>query len=781
MATTGDEVYHILQTRIFESLPDLTLRDRVATSYAEAVRKAKQMDLTAETPESFAAQLRQSYPFHFSLRDLYGRFKANPGFQQTRGLLRLMRVIVANLWERGQADELSLIHPYDIDLNDQDIFSEFSAINPSLGEAVRMDIANSGASHAEELDRKLGGAMAQAAAKLIYVASLASVQGSVIGLRDSETIAWLCVPGRDIARIRTDVLEQLPNVAWYLHLSNDGRLFFKNVQNLAAKLHGMVNSYNHENKVKELSGYLQAIFKPGLADVYQEIKVLPSWEEVAPQVDRTVLVVTPPYTGVRPDSPLHPDWLRFYDNLEYKNRILFLTGDRDTMDEVLKNAAYLKAVKTVLGEQETEGISERDPQRVEAKTSESKALLALRSAVQQTFCQVVYPSDGRLRSESFKLNFQDNNFDAEAQIRNTLEEVRKFSRDQNLEQWAEKIKARLFDNQNPALWNEVKKRAAVKPLWQLHPPRLFEDVKVHALRIGIWREEGNAVKTGPFPAEPTTVFLREKSRNDDTGAVVLEIKPVGGTKVLYEIGDGVPSIVSQPVADYSAFQTDEVTLSFLCVDDGPAGAPAGAPKQWRNRITLRSRQFQQGQDQYLELVPAPRADVFYTSDGSDPRSRGAAYAGPFPIPKETRLVQAIARRSGVESELLKCEVGVSVPRKTIDPEKPLRWKARRLFQNGPTSEAYQLVERLTKFKGRVHGLVLDYVDANQEEELQYTQAESLSRSGPELSALLERISAFFQGNLVLTAHFISFEKGQDFLDWQNQDRLAVDLEREIEQ
>ena len=314
VATVGDEVYHILRTRLFEHLPDMAVRDKVATAYAEAVRQARQMDLTAETPESFAGQLRDSYPFHFSLRDLYGRFKANPGFQQTRGLLRLMRAIVAKLWESGKAQSISLIHPYDIDLNDQDIFSEFASVNSSLGEAVRLDIANSGASHAEELDAKLGGTMAQDAAKLIYIASLASVQGAVVGLRDSETIAWLCAPGRDIARVRSEVLEQLPNLAWYLHLSNDGRLYFKNVQNLAAKLHGMVSAFNRESKVKELSRYLESVFKPGLGDVYQECRVLPSWEEVSPKADRTVLVVMEPYAGARPGVPLHPDWTRFFEN-----------------------------------------------------------------------------------------------------------------------------------------------------------------------------------------------------------------------------------------------------------------------------------------------------------------------------------------------------------------------------------------------------------------------------------------------------------------------------------
>ncbi len=780
VATVGDEVYHILRTRIFEKLPDAAVRDRVAASYAEAVKKARQMDLTAETPESFASQLRDSYPFHFALRDLYGRFKANPGFQQTRGLLRLMRTIVADLWESGAADRNELIHPYDIDLNQADIFSEFASINPSLNEAVRLDIANGGDSHAEGLDRKLGGSMAQDAAKLIYVSSLSSAQNAVIGLRDSETIAWLCAPGRDIARVRTDILEALPNLAWYLHLSTDGRLYFKNVQNLAAKLHGMVNSYNRETKLKQLSGYLAGIFKPSLGDVYQDLKVLPGWDELSPTVDKTILVVTEPHPGSRADAPLHPDWIRFYEQLELKNRILFLTGDRDTMEEVLKNAALYKAIQAVLGEMDTDGVGERDPQRIDARNSEAKFSLALRSAVQQTFCQVVYPSEGGLRAEHIRLNFSNNNFDAEAQIRDALKGVQKFSDDARHELWAEKIKSKLFDGQNPAVWNEIRKRAAVKPKWQFHHPRLFEDVKAFALRMGIWREEGASIRVGPFPAEPTGVVIREKSRNDETGKVVLEIKPVGGTKVVYEIGEVRPGASAEPVPSYDAFETSELSLSFLCIDEGPSQAPAGEHRTWKNRITLKSRLYQQGEAQFCELVAAPKADIVYTTNGSDPRANGSSYDGPFPVPSGTRLIMAVARRKGVESELLRREVDKAA--QGPDPSRPLTWKTHRHFQNRPSSEAWQLIERMEGYKAVAEGVTLCYMDPDGREELSYTAAESLARSGAELRSILERLSSFFDGgNLSLSVNLLRFERGQDFLDWVGKDRIAVDQEREIRQ
>ena len=86
-----DEVYYILRKRLFEDLPAEDEVWEIARAYAQAVRDAKQMDITNASPDNFAAQLKESYPFHFAIRDLYARFRENSGFQQPRGLIRLMR------------------------------------------------------------------------------------------------------------------------------------------------------------------------------------------------------------------------------------------------------------------------------------------------------------------------------------------------------------------------------------------------------------------------------------------------------------------------------------------------------------------------------------------------------------------------------------------------------------------------------------------------------------------------------------------------------------------
>ncbi len=369
VATQGDEVFEILKKRLFEKLPGGGEIDSVATAYGEVVKKAAQMELTNVSPQTYAGEIRDAYPFHFSLRDLYGRFKENPSFQQTRGLLRMMRAIVSNLWETERAKHLYLIHPYDIDLNDPDVHSEFDRINPSLSEAVRTDIANGGDSYSEQLDKELKSNDATDAAKLIYVSSLSTAQKAIIGLRDMEVVAWLCAPGRTLERLITDVLEVLPNRAWYLHLSTDGRLYFKNVQNLAARLYGMVRDTPRENRAQELRKYLSDLFEPQLRDLYQELYVLPPIDEIRLAQEKVVLILTEPYTDARPDEPLHPEWRTFFEQQSLQNRMFFLTGDRDLMEEVYKNAAYVRAIRVVLDEQEREGVSPKDPQAQEARKS----------------------------------------------------------------------------------------------------------------------------------------------------------------------------------------------------------------------------------------------------------------------------------------------------------------------------------------------------------------------------------------------------------------------------
>jgi hypothetical protein len=97
----SNELYHILRKRLFETVPDESEIGEVAEAFRDQLEKAKVMDVTASSPEQLKADIMASYPFHPGIRDLFARFRENQGYQQTRALIRIMRLVVGTLWESG--------------------------------------------------------------------------------------------------------------------------------------------------------------------------------------------------------------------------------------------------------------------------------------------------------------------------------------------------------------------------------------------------------------------------------------------------------------------------------------------------------------------------------------------------------------------------------------------------------------------------------------------------------------------------------------------------------
>ena len=383
----SDELYHILRKRIFKKVPLENEITEVAQAYAKAIRDAKQMDITTELPEQFATRIHASYPFHPAIRDLYARFRENPGFQQTRGLIRIMRIAVSRLWTSGEAEKRFLVSAQDLDLNDRETRSEIGQINPTLENAIAHDIASEGNAVAEVMDNSLGGRMTQEACRLLLMSSLANVPNAVIGLPIPTLVAYLAEPGRDVAKLKTEVLEKLATAAWYLHSDRDGKLYFKNVQNLNAKLESLVRAYLPEQAVKELRSRLEDLFKPTTNWCYQRVLALPALDEIELEQDRVTLVVTEPYAG----GGLRPEIREFFDQATWKNRIGFLTGTKSTFGVLEETGKRLKAIQHIIDELVKEKTPDNDPQMVQAKDLADRIRANFHSAVRETFTKLYYP------------------------------------------------------------------------------------------------------------------------------------------------------------------------------------------------------------------------------------------------------------------------------------------------------------------------------------------------------------------------------------------------------
>ena len=769
----GDELYHILRKRLFEHVPPEAETQTVAAAYREVLREANRMNLTTTSPEALYARVVDSYPFHPDLRELVGKFKENEGFQQTRGVIRLMQMVVSDLWKSDKAANMELIHPYDLDLNLDEIASEVRTINPSLSEAIAHDVAHGGDAEVEQIDLTNGNSDASDAARLILVASLSTTPGAIHGLREYQLVDCLQRPGRDLSTFKTNVLDKLATRAWYLHNSADGRLFFKNQQNLAAKLRSTALALHPETVDRMLREHLEQYFSASLKDCYQVVKVLPPPDAVAVEQEKATLVIVRP-GGQANQLPISGDWQAWWDQQQYKNRVLFLTGSRDTFQKVLDSARQTRALQSIEDELKAENTPSDDPQWRALDGLRDRVGLQFTAALKEAFDHIVYPSiNSALRATGTDLAFAGNQ-SGEATIRKTLEGAQKFTTKIDDESFRSRAEARLFGSADTrvVLWSDFKRAAAVITNWPLHKTSALDDLKAECLRRCLWREEGNHIRRGPFPLPVPEVAIRELSvQEDGDGHTFLKVEPLHAPAVVYETGNSDPTRASSPVPTPARFEAIGLRYRFLAFDPNDLVRDS-AVKEWTARIQLKYQLHNRGDHYEAELLALPKAGgvvIRYTTDGSSPTSAGfATYDGPFRVPENCRIVCAMAVASGYD--LNSKTTRIPIPQKgreesTLDPAIPARWNQQTKLDD--SGAVWDIIPRMGASAGMTAydiGLTAESSDGQQN--VEYSGALEGGYDAAALKAVAEKLQDIVGGgSLRMVIGSLGCPTGQALLDW----------------
>ncbi len=773
-----NEIYHILRKRLFtEEVPEEVIKE-TAAAYSKEVEQAAKMELTNESPRQIEAAIRESYPFHPAMRELYARFKENPGFMQTRGLIRLMRAITARMFDpqHGWADRSYLIHPYDIDPNDDSVNAQLNEINNKLINAISNDIASGGDAAAEKIAEELQTDLPVKAARLLFMSSLSMVQGGLKGLKMNEITAMLAAPGVDITQLKTAVIPALRERSWYLHVDKSGALLYKDVANVSAKVNSYRKGYNPEAIRKEMRTLLQELFEPKMKDLYQRLYVLPALDEIDVEKDTVSLVIFQPYA----QGGLHPELQAWYDNLRYKNRVFFLTGDQQSIDTVFDNAKSIRAAQDVKAEFESDKVPTNDPQYQEVEELLSTYRFRFYSATTNIFTKLTFPTRRGLMDSNINLQYIQNKFDGEEQIRQAMIDKRKFTTEIEKDSFLQQLEQKLFQGQKERPWNEVVESAATDTAWVWHKPNALQQVKREQVTKDHWREDGNWIKIGPFPKPPTSVRVQEMGRDTDTGKMRLRIQPVRGAIVHYAYGQKVTT--NDPQWDTKKdLVTDELYVSFLCVD--PEGEhEVGDPVVWQNTIDLKYDFYPQGDAFRVEFTVAPRnTDIYYSTDGSEPLEYGAVYEASFVAEPKTKILAA-AKKDDLLSDIKQFDLpnrGAN-PNKEINPVIPLTYKKRTAMTT--TAETFQFLKQLEKHEVEGYGLAIN-VDGDQWLTMEVDGAVKYTAAQIEEAVNFVWDKLLHTGELSLALSRLQFASGQNFLDFVRDTNLEYkpqDIEQRIE-
>lgn len=772
VALNSDEIYSILRKRLFEDAPledqFAIEKNNIAIEFKDAVTASKKLGFTSYTGENVYRGIIDSYPFHPSIKDLYARFKENQNFQQTRGLIKLMRQIVRLFYESGQAKVSYLINVFDVDLNNANMMSIFRQIKPSLEEAISHDIAQDGKSIAEVIDneRPEKGNNAQQLAKLLLVSSLSTANHALLGLTEQEILGYMSAPHADVNALKS-CLEELKTQCWYMKSDNRGRLYFQNTKNMVAEMNTLVDSYTNENARKELKKILSETFAPKLKTCYEQLYVLPAVDEILLDSKKVSLVVFEPYPG----NKLHPHLQAYYDSISQKNRVMFLSGERSVMEKLYENSKKLKAIQTIVSTMKSEGIPATDQQYREAEVQLDKATQALFSTIRETFVTLYYPTKNGIVSSDFKLEFKGNKFDGEEQIISVLKDSMKYDdfskEDMFMETLRKKCEMRLFTTKEMT-YSQICDRAATETSWQWYHPDQLDSLKADCIKKDKWREIGGYLVKGPFEKEPTSINVTQTYYDEKTEEFTLHIKGVGG-RVYYDIG-GDPTSASNEITD-SVFVTKEPRLKFICIDPnkerktGPIVDFVGtAPIKYGQRNTPNGRA--------LTLQCNKNYEIRYTTDGSEPKENGGLYNGEFILPEGCKFVRTVALLDDkvIDSKDISIEVSAgAATEKKIDLDKSLRYRMKSKKQLSDTESSYKELELLGKIENVFIQGTSAYIfeKGNDNNYVEYNA--NIPYTPGDLQAFIDlvRETSFRKREVIVTFEYkeLLFVKGQSFINW----------------
>jgi hypothetical protein len=644
----GNEVYDILRKRLFKKLPDRADVEDVAAAFGRTLEEASKAKAVGRSADAIADEIVNTYPFHPRLKNLIALFKENENFKQTRGLLELASRLLKSVWERPNND-VYLIGAQHFDLRIQEVRSKLEEIS-EMRDVIAKDLWDvNGAAHAQVVDAIAHSDSGSQVGVLLLVSSLSTAVNSVKGLTREEIAEYLVTPVRAPSEFLA-AFDALAKDAWYLHHTPDGRYYFDRQENLTKMLKSYADTAPEDMVENLIKAKLSSMFKPNRKTVYEEVKALPTIDEVVEAVrrHRTLLIVSP-------DSKLPPEVVKkFFESLTQKNNVCVLTGQRTEMGSLKTAARQIWA-----GEKAAKRINEDHPQAEELKNKRDAFEQQFMGAFLGLFDRVFFPyqragGQAELMERSFDVSRAEGaSSDGEKQIEKTLaKQPAKLILDveKDFDTICAKAEMTLWpEGLDEARWDDIRANASEKAGMYWLPPGGFEQVKTAAVQRGRWEDLGNGYISKKPREKTTSVQVTAESEPDDEGKVRLKVSPLdaGPKPVIYYAEDGPVSEHSSVLSEQE-LTTKALRVRFLAVDT-TGRIKTGDPVEWTNKLVVRSRLFEQGGKRMVELRVAPRGTIRYTLDFTEPRD-GTEYTGPFEIGDDCVTVLTFAEADGLEAK-----------------------------------------------------------------------------------------------------------------------------------
>ncbi|MCS6774858.1 MAG: DUF499 domain-containing protein [Thermoflexales bacterium] len=393
-----EEIYEVVRARLFESVAPPTAPDapaQVARAYYDLyVQHGSEVPSEATRP-GYRALIERAYPFHpLTIDAFYTRWGSHPDFQRTRGALRLLASIVADLWQHRAASTMTqhLIQPCHLNWSIDALQGELTRLWGTAFQSVAAADVIGEHSNAGAMDEERGGDYARES--IIKGVAAAILLGSFGG--QAERIGFstkdlkLACAREGLWNYLDSALLSLEERCFYLSTAPAGNLGKRYWFSTKPTLNKLIVQYRQQ---AERDSFNQAISESLRAALRTAgtggatWRVLPEPDEnLAEQRALTLLILPPSLAWDEGDGASQiREWVRRVSlncgsrERVYRNTLVFLAASARGLSQLRRahrDLAALEGVQRDYGAQLDNEQRQELAQRLEAKRREAEELLS---------------------------------------------------------------------------------------------------------------------------------------------------------------------------------------------------------------------------------------------------------------------------------------------------------------------------------------------------------------------------------------------------------------------
>jgi uncharacterized protein len=490
---TATESFSIVRRRLFTSSVDYAARDAVLNAFRQMYSNNSSEFPSGSGDSDYFQRMQDAYPIHPELfARLYEDWSTLDRFQKTRGVLRLMAIVIHKLWQDN--DQSLLIMPSSIPLWSATVRNEMLRYLPENWPAIVDSDIDGEDSKPYQLDKgipTLGQYMAsRRVARSIFIGSAPSVAGqSVRGVEEVRIRLATVQPGEQVAAFN-DALRRMSNQLTYLY--NDGSRYWydtrptvnRMAQDRAQNIHG---DFVYREAIERLKAVKSK------KDDFSASHVAPQSSGDIADEDRFRVVVLEPEYGHRKGNGQSKAQEIAQEILEnrgnaprlYKNMLVFIApdgNDATAWETALREYLAWKSI-----DDESEQLNLDAQQRKQVAAALKRTEETVQSRLQETYSWLIVPvqpeTTGAIELQAFRIQGQESFYDRATRKLRTSDLI--------IPRWSpDNLRSEL----DGLLWRE-QEHISIKLLWEYfarycYLPRLFnQDVLRESIQEGLKRDD----------------------------------------------------------------------------------------------------------------------------------------------------------------------------------------------------------------------------------------------------------------------------------------------------